>query len=891
MRFLRRLHYLFRQRALEAELAEEMELHRAMRQRDLEARGLDPQDAAAASRRTLGNATLAREEARGVWIVPTVEGVAQDVAYAFRVFRRAPGFAAAIVIVLALGIGATTAVFSLLDGLVLRSLPVRAPHELVYLWRPSFSYPVFQEVRARGAHLFSDLAAWDLNGVNIQWDRELEPAEVLTASGNFYRTIGVSAFIGQTFGPEDDRIGGGPQGLVAVISHGCWQRRFGGDKSALGHIVRIDGRPFTIVGVTPPGFFGVAPGLEAEVTIPLTALADPDDLTSHSSSWVHLLGRLHSGLAVAQADAQFQAIWPAVLEATAPPTMPADRRTRYLNNPTELRSGRAGYSRVRNQFAEPLWTLLALVGLLMTVACASAANLLLARGIARRREIAVRLAIGAARARLIRQMLTEGVVWSTVAAAVGVLFAVWSAAGLVAMMSTAEDRIVLDVSPNWRVLSFACALALLTTAVGSLVPALRSTRINPAVSLKLIGGASGGLLRRWSLVKTLVTVQVAVTMVLLVGGALFVRSLQRVLSEDTGVARDRVLVLVTDPEAAGYEDDRLTTFYAQLLERLRQLPSVEGATVAKYPPISDQDGAWTQSIEIDGAAASPESSRSIHLNAVGADYFHTLGMRVVGGRDFSRTDTAASAPVIAINETLARRFFNGQEALGRHVTIGRNKSRRTFEIVAVVSDAKYQRLEELPRGIAYVPHAQQAAISDAENLFVQVRTAAPRVALADAMLREVRALDGRVPARVETIDDRIRQSLVRQRVMTLLAGGLAIAALALACAALYGLLAYAVSRQTYEIGLRVALGARRREVLWLVLRECLLLALMGTVAGLSASLAFGRYVKTFLFQISPSDSVALAAAVAVMLTVALLAGTLPARRAARVDPVIALRNE
>jgi predicted permease len=888
-RFFRRIQYVFRQRQLEAELAEELEAHRAMREHQLQANGVPPDEAARASRRALGNVTLAREDARGVWIWPWLESVWQDVVYALRVFRRAPGFPLAIVVVMALGIGSTTGVFSLLDGLILKSLPVRAPNELVYFWRPSFSYPVFQEVRARAPHLFSHLSAWDMPGVHVQWSEELEPTEVLTASGDFYQTLGIAAVAGRTFGPEDDRIGGGPQGLVAVLSHACWQQRFGGDPSAIGRTLRIDSRPFTIIGVTPPGFRGVTPGLAADITIPLTVLADQDDLTSHTSSWVHLLGRLQPGVSVEQADAAFRSIWPSILEATAPATMPADRRALYLSNRADLRSAHAGYSRLRTTFAEPLWTLLGLVGLLMIVACASAANLLLARSIARRREMAVRLAIGAGRGRLIRQMLTEAVVWSTIAAVLGLLFAVWSASGLVAMMTTQEERIVLDVTPNVRILGFALALAFLTAAVCAALPALRGTMLDPSVSLKGPAGATGGLLRRWSFVKTLVTVQVALTIVLLVGAALFVRSLQRVLSEDAGVERDRILVVATDPEAAGYEDDRLTAFYDRLLDRVRALPSVEAATISQYPPISD--GAWTQSIEIDGVPLAAESSRNVHFNSVGADYFRTLGMRVVRGRDVGSQDTASSARVVAVNETLARRFFNGQDPIGRRISMGRNKNRRTLEVIAVVSDAKYQRLQELPRSIAYVPHAQLAGISSPENVFTQVRIAGPVDALAETVGREVRAIDPRVPVRVETVDDRIRQSLVRERVMTFLAGGLAVAALALACAALYGLLAYAVSRQSYEIGLRIALGAERRAVLWLVLRECWLLTMVGTAAGLAASLALGRYVRTFLFQISPTDSVAMAAAALAMIAVASLAGAIPARRAARVDPVVALRQE
>ncbi len=903
LRILRRLHYVLRHRRLEAELAEEIESHRAMRQHDLEARGLARADARQESRRRLGNVTLAREDVRGIWLWPWLESVRQDVAYALRTVRRAPGFAAAIITVMALGIGATTGVFSLLDGLVLKSLPVHRPERLVYFTRPSFSYPMFEQVRERGAHVFASLSAWDMNATNIQWHEELEPAEVLAASGNFYQTLGVNAVLGRTFGPEDDRIGGGPNGLVAVINHACWQQRFGSDASVIGRTVRIDGRTFTIVGVTAPGFFGVTPGLRAEVTIPLTVLSDTGALRSHGSSWLHLLGRLRDGLTVEEADAALQAFWPTVREATTPLSMPPERRRMFLSRATHLASAHAGYSRVRNQFEEPLWILFALVGLLMAVACASAANLLLARGMARRREIAVRLAIGAARRRVARQMFTEAAVWTTLAAVVGVGLAAWGAARLTAMMSTHESRIVLDVSPNWRITGFALALAFATAAVSALAPVLRTTLLEPSVSLKSTPGTTGGLRRRWSLVKSLVTAQVALTIVLLVGAALFVRSLQRLLAEDTGFERDRVLVVATDPEAAEYEGDRLHTYYDRLLEQLRALPSVEAASLSEYPPISDQDGAWTQAIEIDGAAVqdlagvrdvpmAPESSRYVYFNAITPDYFRTLGVRIIRGRDFGAHDNVSSNRVVAINEALARRFFRGQDPLGRRITIGRHAARRNLEIVAVVSDTKYQRMDEPLRSIAYLPRAQMADMPSDGNVFAEVRAAAAAAALGGSVRRVVQSLDARVPVRVETVSGRIRQSLVRERVMMLLATALAVTALALACAALYGLLAYAVARQTYEIGLRLALGAARRSVLLLVLRESLTLALLGTAIGLGAAVVLSRYVNTkLLYHIAPTDSIAMTAAAAIMLGVALLAGSIPARRAARLDPAAALRHE
>jgi putative ABC transport system permease protein len=891
LKFLRRTVYLVRRHRLEADLSEEIELHRAMTQERLERNGLTPDAAARASRQRLGNATLAREDARHVWLAPWFEGVRQDTAYAFRIVRRSPIFALSMIVVMALGIGATSGVFGLVDGLVLRSLPVRSPDRLVYLSRPSFSYRVLSELQARGSHIFSDLAAWNLEGVHVQWGTELEPAEVLMASGNFYSTLGVQASAGRTFTATDDQIGGGRDGLVAIISDAAWQRRFGRDRGAIGRIIRIDQKPFTIIGVTPPGFFGVAPGLAPEITVPLTVMQSAEHLASTTRSWLHLIGRLRDGLTLERADGAFQSIWPAILEAVTDPGMPADRRARYLSRTSSLESARAGYSRVRNQFQEPLWLLLALVALLLTVATASAANLLLARSAARRRELAVRLAIGASRARVVRQMLTEALVWTALGATAGLFVASWGSQSLVAMMRTWEDPIALEAGPNGRVLLFTLALAFITATVCAVVPALRATRVDAGAALKEFGRIEGARTRRWALSHSLVTAQIALTVLLLFGAALFARSLQRILAQDAGFERNAILVVSTDAEAAGYSGARHAVFYAELLDRLRALPGVASASLSRYPPISDQDGAWTQSVGIDGAPVQRDPAREIHFNGVTPGYFATVGMRLLRGRDFTDADRDGSRRVVVVSDSLARRFFPGENAVGRRMSIGLDKSRQDLEIVGVVSDAKYQRLTEQTLSIAFLPCAQLGGFLAGRNLFAEIRAAGPIRPVGERVRREIHALDAAVPVRIQTVSDRIRESLVKERVIAVLAMGLGLAALTLACAGLYGLLAYTVSRQTNEIGLRLALGAHRGAMVWMVLRQSLVLGILGVLAGLAASLALGRLARNLLYQVSATDPLALAAAALVMLAVTLCAGVLPARRAAHVDPLVALRAE
>jgi len=882
LRLWRRIQYLIRQRRTEAELVEEMEFHLALEQQRLERNGVPTSDVASASRRVLGNVALAREDARGVWVVPWLESVWQDGAYAVRIVRRSPAFAAAMIVVMALGIGATAGVFSLLDALVLKSLPVRAPDRIVFFAKPGFSYPLFTAVRARSSHIFSGFFAWHVERMNVQWTNELERSEVLMASGDFYATLGVGVVAGRPFGPEDDHVAGGPHGRVAVISHGCWRRRFGGDASVVGRIVRIDRVPFTIIGVTAPGFFGVAPGHAPDVTIPLTSILDAETFRTPSGAWLQFMGRVRDGLTIPQANVALQSLWPGALEVTTSPDEPADRRAMYLGRTTALEPGRTGFSPVRNQFQDSLWMLLAFVVLLLAVASASAANLLLARGVARRREIAVRLAIGASRSRLIRQMLTEALVWTVLGAAAGLVLADWGGRVLVSLMSTAEEPIVLDVSTNWRVVTFTLALALLTTALSAVLPGLRTTRLDPAAAMKDGGQAGGSLLRHWSLGKSLVAAQVALTVLLLVGAALFARSLQRVLAQDAGFERRNLLILSTDPIAAGYKAARLTTFYAGLLERLGSLPGVQSASLSWYPPISDGAGHWTQSVAVDGAPVLLEAAdRYVYFNAVSPEYFRTLDIRLLHGRPFTQAD----------NESLARRYFGAGDPVGRRISVGKHKSRQDLQIVGVVSDAKYQRLQEVTRSIAYLPCAQLYEMMAGVNLVAEIRTAGRIAAVTESVKAEVRTLDAGVPFRVETITDRIDASLVRERVIAALAVVLGLSALILACAGLFGLLSYTVSRHTREIGLRLALGANRGAVLWIVMRDSLALTGVGVAFGLAAALALGRFARTLLFQLTDVDPASLAAATVIMLAVAACAGFLPAHRASRVDPVNALRAE
>jgi putative ABC transport system permease protein len=578
-----------------------------------------------------------------------------------------------------------------------------------------------------------------------------------------------------------------------------------------------------------------------------------------------------------------------VMEATTNPGMPADRRARYLARTTALQSGRTGFSRVRNQFGDPLWLLMALVGLLLAVACASVANLLLARGAARRREIAVRLAIGADRARVFRQLLTEALVLTLMGGAIGLALAWWGGRVLLAFLTTAGDRLVLETMPGTRTIMFMFGLAALVSMVSALLPALGATRAGVTDGLKDTGQPGATLLRRWSAGKVLVTMQVALALVLLSGAAVFGRSLALVLAQDMGIEAKHLLIVTPNAAAAGYEGRALREFDMQVLATLRAMPGIEAAALSWMPPISNTMGNWTQSITIDGTQLAGDG-RYVYFNGISPEYFDTVGTILRRGRTFAETDTASTPRIVIVNETLARQYFRGEDPIGHRISIGKAGSRKDLDIVGVVQDAKYRTLQEPARSIAYLPIAQAEDVTTGRDLFAEVRATNLTVAAAAARTA-VRSLDPRVPVHIETIDDRIRESTLNERLIAALTSVLGIVALVLACTGLYGLLAYAVSRHGREIGLRIALGARPSSVLWMVQRESLVLAAVGIATGLAGALALGRFVRTLLFQVTPADPVALTGACLVMLAVASASAYLPARRAASVDPVVALKRE
>lgn len=871
----------------EAELDEELRAFVDLLTAEKIRAGAAPEEARRAALIEAGGIEQIKENCRDVRPLHWIEGVAKDLRHGARSLLRSPAFTLVCLLVLSLGLGASVTAFSLLNAILFKPLPVHAPEQLVWFSDPSFSYPIYKHVEARGKEVFDGAFAWTIDSANIDWSGGVENAPVLSVTGGFHSVLGVAPAIGRLLAQGDE------DSSVAVLSHRAWRERFREDPSVIGSVVRIDRMPFTIVGVAAEGFFGVAPGLAPEITIPVPALArlKPQDqlLTRPHRSWLHMMARLRNGVSRERANAAVQIFWPQIMDEITPQSMPQARRAMFVGRKTELMPGRSGFSRVARRFTRPLTLLLCLAGLLLLAACATIANLLLARATARGRELAVRLAMGATRARLVRQLMTECLLLTGTGALASLLLSNWMGVLLVRMLSTSSQPVAVDLAPDIRVLAFVLLLWIVTISAATIGPVLRAVSLPEGRVLKESRTVGAGP-RGSKAVRTLVVAQVALAVLMVSGAALFVHSLARLKMADPGFDHQNVLLVRPEPLLAGYADSRLDRYYRSLQDRLR-IAGVESAGLSWAPPVSNDMGAWTQSIGVDGPAPDAPGGRQVFINLVSSGYFETIGQRLLRGRDFSKHDDESSARVCIITESLARTFFPRQDPLGRTISIGRDASRQKLGIVGIVEDAKYRQLRESATMTAYLPYMQVTEFLNSSTLIAEVRTSLPPASLIQPIRRELSAVDPDVLVRFETLSGRIDESLVTERVIASLSGFLGAIALLLATTGLYGLLAFTVSRRTPEIGVRIALGAARSAVQWLVLKDCLWLAIAGVVIGLCAALALARFAAGLLYEISPRDPFALGSACVLMLCVALLAAWLPARRASRVDPMAALRHD
>jgi len=825
-----------------------------------------------------------------------IADVWQDLRYGGRMLLKSKGFTLVAALSLAIGIGANTAIFSLLNALLLKPLPVQNPDELVVVNTASpatpgqafssFSYPVFREMREKNSSFAGMFARAGLQ-MSLSGSGQSERVSGEGVSGNFFSVLGVNPELGRLLTEADDQTPGAH--AVAVISFNCWQRRFGKDPQVIGQKIRLNDYPFTIIGVSPEGFHGVEVFGAPEVRIPLL-MADqvrprPDTSSifeERGSRWLSVMARLKPGVSLEQAqaaaDSDFQiARQPDVRRVIGDTS--DDRGFKSLR--IQLTSARTGASNLTRQFLQPLIVLMSLVSVVLLIACLNIANLLLARATTRQKEISVRLALGAGRFRLIRQLLTEGLLLSALGGLLGLLFARWGTSFLLSFLPPGR---ILEIKPDLRVMGFTLGVTLVTGLLFGMAPAVQATRPNliPALKNESIAIFGGG--RRWELSRLLVVLQVALSLVLLVGAGLFVRSLRNLKLVDMGYHTDQIVTMALDPAQNGYNIERLRSFYDQLSERVSALPGVKVTSMTRNVPMS---GSYTRiGIEVPGYESRPGEEMAVLLNQIGPQFFTTFGTSLLRGREFSVQDTPESPKVVVVNDSLARRFFGTESPLGKSISLENYKD---LEIVGVAADAKYRNLKEAAPQTAYIPFSQYPRLG---QRIVCVRTSSDATALVAGIRQEVRNLDPNLPVyNVKTFADQIDESVSQERLVALLSSFFGLFALLLTSLGLYGVMAYGVGRRTNEIGIRIALGAQRGDVIWQVMRESLLLVSFGVCIGLATALATSRLVSTLLFDLSPTDPLTITIATLVMIGVATLAGYLPARRAARVDPLTALRCE
>lgn len=815
--------------------------------------------------------------------------------YTFRTLAKSPAFTAVAVLSLALGIGANTAIFTLINALLLRDLPVRDPERLVQLraTRPDakvpFSNPMLREVE-RNQRVFTGLVGWGGGGMyNVEGNGAFSREHLTSVTGNCYSELGVTPLLGRLFTPADSDPSSGVSNQVAVLGYDFWQRRFGGALDVVGKQIRVEGHPFTIVGVTRKWFAGMTTGQPPDITIPITAypmLAEANEfqLESRSLLWLFVIGRLKDGVTVEQARAQLLSFWPDVLLATASTDTPGPRRDRFLSMGLELTPAAKGFSAgIRFQFARPLYILAGIVALILLVACVNLANLMLARAAARSHEMSVRVAIGASRWSLAQQVFAESLVLALSGALLGLGFAYWGSRLLVRFMAQQSTvPLSFDLNPDPLVLSFAIGVALLTGILFALAPAWRSAREDPAAVLQQgARGLTGGV---GQLSKALIVTQVALSMVLLLGAGLLVSSFEKLRSVNLGFSEERILQIELYPRPGGYQNADLFAYQRQLLERVAAVPGVASASLGFSVPSPD---AWHDFAS--EASADPSSASRVVTYAaeVSPGFFQTLGIPLLHGSVFTDADDKNHPPLAVISNGLAKNLFPAGDAIGKTLRFGVMPEYQNIRVIGVAADARLVNLRDASPPILYLsslqfPHEWGSLI---------VRTAESPDALVKTIDQEIDSFGHEYVLSTKTVAEVVSSELGEERVIALLSGFFAALALLLASIGLYGLMSYAVTRRTREMGIRVAVGAQSQDVLWIVLRETLTLALIGLAVGIPCAVAACRLISSMLFGLTSSDVPTIVAVSMLLLVVALFAGYLPARRASSIDPIVALRSE
>ncbi|HYL76392.1 MAG TPA: ABC transporter permease [Bryobacteraceae bacterium] len=912
--FFRKLSWLTRRRSKEQELRDELQFHLEEETEEHQAKGLENEEALRAARRGLGNITLLEENTRAMWSWTFCEQFAQDVRYALRTMAHNRGFTLLAALSLALGIGANTAIFSFMDAILLRSLPVSDPQSLVRMvWHTQrneshgtnyhdssyydaktgqdsgvFPYPAL-EVFRRNDSVFSTVFGFQGTGkLNLTIQGQAEVADGEYVSGDYFRGLGIVPAAGRLLGPDDDRAGAPP---VVVINFALSQRRFAGPGNAVGQPILINNIPFTVAGVAPPEFFGTDLDLVPDFYLPMHSnlLLDAANLYSAPAGrymdttvdWVDIMARLRPGVNLAQAQATLAPQF-AQYESANPTKRGRDDLPKLV-----MKEGGAGIDALRRRYSKPLYLLMTMVGLILAIACANIANLQLARASARRREIAVRLSMGAGRGRVIRQLLTESVLLALLGGAAGVGFGVWGSRLLTILLASGRENFTLGANLNWHVLAVAAVLSLLTGVLFGLAPAIQSTRVGliPALKESRTGETRSRSFLGVSLGHALVVSQIAMSLLMLVAAGLFVGTLGNLESIELGFNRDRVLTFRLNAWQAGHRDAEIGSFYNELRRRFSEIPGVRNASLSSLPLIGG--GNWFTSVS--AAGAKPRTSKIV---SVGQDFFTTMQVPVLLGRAIEERDVAGAPVVAVVDQVFAKANFGAANPLGQHLRFPHDACPKCdVEIVGLSSDVRVGRLKEKPPPVVYLSFSQGVAEPPREMVF-ELRTAGNPLGYVNAVREIVRQADARLPVSEVTTQKALIDGTISQEItFARLCSAFAMLALAIACVGLYGTVSYNVARRTGEIGIRMALGARRGTLVWMVLRGVLTLAAVGLAISVPIALGASKLVGAFLFDMKPNDPVTLALAVVTLLCAAVLAGYAPARKASRIDPMIALRQE
>lgn len=890
MGWARRFVNVFRSERLTREIERELEFHIAERADELRAAGMSAAAAKREARRRLGHYTLQKERTRDMDVLAWLDTVRGDVRYGVRSLVASPGFSLVAIVSLALGIGANTAIFGLIDAVLLKSLPVERPEELVQLeltdGNVTWPNPLWEQVRDR-QKVFSGAAAYSEQQFDLSQGGEARPVLGSYVAGDFFRMLGVRPELGRLFTADDDRRG---CPAVTVLGAGFWSSEFGSGADVVGRTITLNGKRFEIVGVADPAFHGVNVGRQIQLYVPICAeavIAGPRSGLDQRSRWyLQVLARPRPGVTLPEVNAHLASIAPAAYEATLPEQYPPHHAEEYLKGTIVAAPAASGTSELRTQYSRALLVLMALVGIVLLIACANVANLLLARAATRQREIAVRLAIGAGRVRILRQLLTESLLLAGVSALLGVVIALWCSRALIALLSTSRSEVFLELPLDLRLLGFTLATATVAALIFGLAPAWRSGREDPQNALRsgargVVSGAS-----RFSARKALVIAQIALSLAMVVAAGLLLGTFRTLWTASPGFEQENVmLVNVALPDEIDVLE-RQRAVYDPLLDQIRALTAVESASLVQVTPVGR--ARWNDLVFVDGHEAAAEPDRLSNMNQVGDGYFATLGTRILQGREFTKSDVPGGPEVIVVNEEFARYFFGTSSVVGRTIRIG-SENEEPLQIVGVVENTKYQSLREEPQRIAYLSWNQ--ADERAFMLHFAVRIRGDERAVRGAIVAAAERLEPTLALRFTMLERQVSDSLARERMLATLSAFFGGLALLLAMIGLYGIMAYNVTRRRNEIGLRIALGSARGRVLRMILGEAGWLIGAGLVLGTACAWAGTRLVESFLYGVAPHDARTLLGAAVLLGLIGVTACAVPAWRASRVEPMAALRDE